>query len=190
MTLASEIKEGTALILDGKLYKVLEVVHHAGSGQMHGFIELKLKDIRFGHLADRRFKQSDRFEVVDLTKRFMNYIYSDTGACYFMDPETYNQVPIPKSAIGEREKFLSEGTTATVELLGEEAVSIQLPKIMILKVSATGPGIREGQDNTMKPATLDNNLELLVPQFIVSGDLIEVDTEKIKYVNRVVKKSM
>lgn len=190
MTLAPEIKEGSALFLDEKLYKVLEVVRHAGSGQMHGFIELKLKDIRFGHFYDRRFKYTDKLDVVELSKRFMEYIYSDADTCYFMDPENYNQVGIPKTAIGAREKFLTEGTKAAVELLGEEAVSIQLPKVMILKVAATGPGIRDGQDNTMKPASLENGLEIHVPQFIIEGDLVEVDTEKIKYINRVVKKSM
>ena len=60
MILASDVKEGTALRLDGKIWKVLEVVHHAGSGQMHGFIELKLHDVQFGHFGDKRFKHADR----------------------------------------------------------------------------------------------------------------------------------
>jgi len=184
MILASEVKDGTALHIEGKLFKVLEVVRHAGSGQMHGFIELKMKDLRFGHYADRRFKHSDKLEDVELTKRQMNYIYSDSDACYFMDPETFMQVGIPKAAVGQNEKFLNEGTKATVELLGEEAITVLLPKIVELKVSVTGPGIREGQDNTMKPATLENGIEIHVPQFIVSGDVIRVDTEKLKYVDR------
>jgi len=188
MILASEIKEGTAIQLDGKLYKVLEVVRHAGSGQMHGFIELKLKDLRFGHFADRRFKHTDKLEDIELTKRQMEYIYSDADSHYFMDPETYIQVGVPKIALGQREKFLKEGTKATVELIGDEAVTVSFPKVIELKVSATGPGIREGQDNTMKPATLENGLEIQVPQFIVTGDVVRVDTEKIKYIDRVTTK--
>ena len=190
MILASEIKEGTAIQLDGKLYKVLEVIRHAGSGQMHGFIELKLKDMRFGHFADRRFKHADKLEDVELTKRHMEYIYSDTEACYFMDPETFVQVSVPKGAINQHQKFLKEGTKATVELIGEEAVSIQLPKVIELKVAVTGPSIREGQDNTMKAATLENGIDILVPQFIVTGDTVRVDTEKIKYVDRVTIKKI
>ena len=190
MTLASEIKEGTAIQLDGKLYKVLEVIRHAGTGQMHGFIELKLRDMRFGHFSDRRFKHADKLEGVELAKRQMEYIYSDLEAVYFMDPETFLQVGVPRAAVGEREKFLKEGTKATVELLGEEAIAIQLPKVMEVTVSSTGPGIRDGQDNTMKAAVLDNGIEVLVPQFVVTGDTVRVDTEKLKYIDRVPHKTV
>jgi elongation factor P len=185
MILVSEVKEGTALQLDGKLYKVLEVVRHAGSGQMHGFVELKLKDIRFGHFADRHCKQTDKLEEVVLTKRQMDYLYSDAEACYFMDPDNFEQVGVPKESVGPIEKFLKEGMKISVELLGEEAVSIQFPKIVELKIAATGTGIRDGQDNTMKPATLENGMEVLVPQFVETGDKVRVDTEKVKYVDRV-----
>ncbi len=190
MILASEVKEGYVVTLDEKIYKVLEVVRHSGSGQMHGFIELKMKDMRFGHFADRRFKHTDKLAIVEMTKRSMEYLYSDTDSCFFMDPENFMQVGIPRTAIGEKEKFLTEGTKATVELLGEEALSIQLPKVMTLKIASTGPGTHDGQDNTLKSATLENGIELQVPQFIITGDLIDVDTEKIKYLNRIVKKSM
>ncbi len=190
MILASEVREGAALLLDGKLFKVLEVVRHAGSGQMHGFIELKLKDVRFGHFADRRFKQTDRLEDVELMKRQMDYLYSDPEACYFMDPNTYEQVGVPKKAVGHIEKFFKEGMKISVELLGEEAVSIQFPKVVELHIASTGPGIREGQDNTLKAATLENGLEILVPQFIETGDKVRVDTEKVKYVDRVTIKRM
>jgi len=185
MVLVSDVKEGAALQIDGKLYKVQEVVRHAGSGQMHGFVELKLKDIRFGHFADRRFKQTDKLENVELTKRQMDYLYSDAQACYFMDPDNFEQVGVPKESVGHTEKFLKEGMKISVELLREEAVSIQFPKIVELKIASTGPGIRDGQDNTMKPATLDNGMEVLVPQFVESGDKVRVDTEKVKYVDRV-----
>lgn len=190
MVLASDIKEGSAIQLDGKLYKVLEVVRHAGSGQMHGFIELKMKDMRFGHFADRRFKHSDKLDDVQLTKKQMEYIYSDAEACYFMDPETFEQVGVPKTSVGQLEKFLKEGMKITVELLGEEAISIQFPKIVEITVASTGPGIREGQDNTMKPATLENGIEILVPQFVTTGDRVRVDTEKMKYVDRITVKKI
>lgn len=190
MILASEIKEGTAIQLDGKLFKVLDVIHHAGSGQMHGFIELKMKDLQFGHLADRRFKHSDKLDNIELTKRQMEYIYSDSDAHYFMDIETFNQIGISKSAAKLSEKFFKEGMKATIELLGEEAVTVLFPKNIDLKVALTGPGIRDGQDNTMKPATLENGIEIQVPQFIVTGDIVRVDTEKIKYIDRVILKKI
>ncbi|MGB2958879.1 MAG: elongation factor P [Bacteroidota bacterium] len=188
MILASDVKAGMAIHLDEKLYKVLEVVRHAGSGQMVGFIELKMRDIEFGHFADRRFKHADRLDNVELSKRHMDYIYSDADSCFFMDPESFDQVGVSKTAIGEIGRFMKEGMKVTVELKGNEAVSVQIPKIIELGVAQTGPGIRGSQDNTMKPATLENGVEVLVPQFISTGDMVRIDTEKVKYVDRVTVK--
>ena len=185
MILASEVKEGFTIRVDNKLYRVLEIVRHAGAGQMHGFLELKLRDIRFGHMADKHIKQTDKLEEVEIARRQMDYLYTDAEACYFMDPVSYEQVSVPNAAVGHIRKFLAEGSKVTVEMLGEEAISIQFPKIVELKISSTGPGIRDGQDNTMKPATLENGIEILVPQFVETGDKVRVDTEKVKYVERV-----
>jgi len=190
MILASDVKAGMAIHLDDKLYKVLEVIRHAGSGQMHGFIELKMRDIEFGHSADRRFKLTNKLEDVDLAKRQMDFIYSDVDLCYFMDPTSFEQVGLSKAAIGGVERFMHEGMKVTVELKGAEAVAIQVPKIVEIKVAQTGPGIRGTQDSTMKAATLDNGVEILVPQFIETGDTIRVETEKVKYVDRVTVKKV
>ncbi len=188
MILASEVKEGMALEIDRKLYRVIEIVRHAGGGQMHGFIELKLRDLRFGHAAEKHVKQTDRLEDIGIQKRQMDFLFSDSEACYFMDPVTYEQVGVAKASVGHIEIFLAEGSKVTVEMLGEEAISIQFPKIVELRISSTGPGIRDGQDNTMKPATLENGIEVLVPQFVETGDKVRVDTEKVKYVDRVTVK--
>lgn len=188
MILANDVREGAALQLDGKIFKVLEVVRHAGAGQMHGFIELKLKDLRFGHFADRRFKHADKLEDLDLSKRQMEYLYSDADACYFMDPESFEQFSLAKSAVGQSERFMKVGMRITVEFLGAEAVTVQFPKVVELKVQLTGPGIKGGQDNTMKPATLENGLEILVPQFVETGESVRVETDKLKYVDRVTTK--
>lgn len=188
MVLASEVKAGTALQLDGKLYKVLEAIRHSGSGQMQGFIELKLYDVRFGHFAERRFKHTDKLEDVELRKRPMDFLYADNEQGYFMDPETFEQVSIPLRSIGTAVQFMKEGMRITVELLGEEAVAVQFPKVVELKVAATGPGLRGEHDNTLKPAKLENGIEIMVPQFVETGDTVRVDTEKIKYLDRVTVK--
>jgi len=190
MILVTDIKEGMTLKLDDRLYRVLEVVRHTGSGQMHGFVEVKLKDVRFGHFSDRHFRQADRVEEVALSKRQMEYIYADSESCYFMDPQTFEQVAVAKTAVGKAESLLKEGTRITVELLGEEPLSVQFPRVVELSVSSTGPGIHDGQDATMKPATLENGIEILVPQFIVAGDHVRIDTEKMKYIDRITAKKI
>ncbi len=190
MVFAQDVKEGMALKIDEKLFKVLEVIRHAGSGQMHGFIELKLKDIRFGHFADLRFKHTDKLEYVDLTKKQMDFLYSDTENCYFMDPQTFEQVGLPRKAVGHLENFITEGMKIAVELLGDEAIAIQFPRVIEIKIGSTGIGMHGGQDNTLKSATLENGLEILVPQFVETGDMVRIDTERLKYVDRVGVKRM
>lgn len=190
MILVSDLKEGMAIQHEGKIYRVLSIVHHAGSGQMHGFIEIKLKDLRFGHVSDRRFKQTEKFETVELTKRPMEYLYHDVENLVFMDPESYEQVQVSSSTAGGSLRFLKEGSIVPLEFIGEEPIEIQFPKIVEIAVGMTGPGIRDGQDNTMKLATLENGSEILVPQFVESGDIVRVDTEKMKYVDRVTLKKV
>jgi elongation factor P len=188
MTVVSELKDGMTIRLDDRLYKILEVVRHSGSGQMHGFVELKLKELRFGHFADLRFKQADRVEVVDVVKRSMDFLYADGEKLYFMDPQTYEQVGLFRESIGRQERLLKEGSKIIVEMLDEEAIAIQFPKVVEMAVVSTGPGIRDGQDSTLKAAVLENDIEVLVPQFIVSGDRVRIDTERMKYIDRVTSK--
>ncbi len=190
MIIASDVKAGMAIRLEGKLYKVLEVVRHAGSGQMHGFIELKMKDIQFGHFADRHVKQTDRLDEIGLSKRRMQYLYSESDASVFMDLETFDQVRVPRAGMGVAEKFLTEGMELPVELLEDQAISVDFPKVAEIRVKQTGPGVHGGQDTTMKTAILENGVEILVPHFVETGDLVRVETEKAKYVERITARKM
>jgi elongation factor P len=185
---APDVKTGMALLIDKKIYKVLDAVRHTGSGQMQGFVELKLKDMRFGHFVDRRFKNTERFEEVELIKRHMEFLYTDAEGCWFMDPNTFEQVSIPKASIGHLEKFMKEGMQIAVELLGDEPLAVQFPRAIDMKIDATGTGIHGGQDNTMKAAKLENGVEILVPQFVETGETVRVDTETLKYIDRVAHK--
>ncbi len=188
MVLASDAKGGMVIQIEEKIYKILEVNRHAGSGQMQGFVGLKLKDVRFGHVTEKHFKHGDKLTEIELTKRQMDYLYVDAESAYFMDPVSFEQVAVPLATLGTQQQYLTEGMKVTIELLGDEPISLDFPKIVELEVAATGPGIRGGQDNTMKPATLSNGLEILVPQFIESGERVRVDTEKNKYIDRVLTK--
>lgn len=185
---ASEAKAGQVIKLEERLYKILEVNRHAGSGQMQGFVGLKLKDIRFGHVSEKHFKHGDKLEEIGLVKRQMDFLYADPEQCYFMDPVSFEQIGISKEKIGEQEKFLIEGMKILVELFEQEPVTVNIPKVVELKISMTGPGTKGGQDSTMKTATLENGIEILVPQFIETGETVRVDTEKIKYIDRVTLK--
>lgn len=185
MLLVTELKAGSTIRLEEKLYRVLEVVRHAGTGQMQGFMELKLKELPSGHITDKRVKMNEKIEEVELSKRYMEYIYTSGDELIFMDSENYEQVPVHKTKIETDERFLKEGIKVTVELLNDQPILIQFPKIIELKIASTGTGRREGSDNTLKPATLENGIEILVPQFIEPGEIVRIDTEKLKYIDRV-----
>lgn len=185
MNTASDVKAGMALRIEGKLFKVLEATRHAGSGQMHGFMELKMQDLEFGHVVDRHLKQGDRIEEISLAKRRMQYLYASSDACVFMDLATFDQVSVPRAGMKGAERFLVEGMEIPVELVDDRAISVDLPKTVDIRVKLTGPGVRGGQDNTMKSALLENGVEILVPHFVETGDLVRVETEKGKYIERV-----
>lgn len=188
MVLASDAKAGLVIQIEDKLYRVLEITRHAGSGQMQGFIGFKLKDVRFDHVTEKHFKPGDKLTEIELLKRHMDYLYADAESCYFMDPVSFEQIAVPLATLGTQREFLAEGMKVTIELLGEEPLVLDFPKIVELEIASTGPGIRSSQDNTMKPATLENGIEILVPQFIETGERVRVDTEKKKYIDRVTNK--
>jgi elongation factor P len=188
MVLATEIKEGMALKLENTIYKVVDVKVHAGSGQMQGFVSTRLLNLSTGHYTERRFRTDEKVEDVELVRKPMEYIYSDGDLYYFMDPQTYEQVGVPKESLGNFARFLKEGMKVDVEFLGEQPISVRSPKTVDLKVILTGSGVKEAQDNTMKSATLENGTEILVPQFIKEGEIVRVDVETMKYVERVAQK--
>ncbi len=185
MILVNELKAGSTIRLEDKLFRVLDVVRHAGSGQMHGFMELKLKELPAGHITEKRLKMNDKVDEVELLKRQMEYIYTTGDEFVFMDSVTYEQIPVHKKNIETDIRFLKEGIKVTIELLNDQPILIQFPKVIELKIASTGAGRREGSDNTLKPATLENGIEILVPQFIEAGEIVRIDTEKIKYIDRV-----
>jgi len=187
MVLVSEVREGSVLKLDGKLVKVLEKIHHQGQGKMSGYIELKLKDLNTGHMFDRHIKPEDRCEELDLSRRNMQFLYSDDDGSWFMDVENYEQIHVPKYVLGDAAKFFKENLEMVVEFLDEKPISVQIPRFVELKVVSTAPGVG-GHENVMKPATLENGVEILVPQFIENGDSVRVDPVKGLYLERTPKK--
>jgi elongation factor P len=182
---ATEIKEGMTLELEGKLCKVLEVSRHAGAGQMQGFMAVKLHDIRFGHFFERHIKQNDKIKEIAVVRRQMDFLYPDAEGYVFMDPDSYEQVMIPKAMVGKSHKLFKDGMKVTIEMLDDEAISVEFPKNMEFKVISTGSGAHATQENTMKSAILENNIEILVPHFVETGETVRIDTDKLKYIERV-----
>lgn len=181
---AGELRKGLTIELDGQLYQVVDY-QHIKIGRGSAQVRLRLRNIRVGHTMERVFQASEKFARAFLEYRPMQYLYNDGNLFYFMDNETFEQVPFSESHLGEAIKYLKEGMTVEVLTHKGESVGVELPVAVELRVTETGPGFK-GDTATAgsKPATLETGLTLQVPLFINVGDVIKVDTRTGEYLER------
>jgi elongation factor P len=182
---SGELRKGLTIELDDKLYQVLDY-QHIKMGRGSAQIRLKLRDIRSGHTIERSFQASEKFTRARLDSRTMQYLYNDGDAYYFMDEETFEQMPIDSSQLGDVINYLKEGMSLTVSSYKEKLVGVELPVAVELEVVETGPGFK-GDTATAgtKPAELETGITIQVPMFINNGDVIKVDTRTGVYLERV-----
>lgn len=185
MVLASQLRPGMILKTGNDFLKVIESQYHVGQGKMPGSVHSKLQNIVSGTIKDVRFRPEEKLEETQLQRRNLEFLYSDADSATFMDPDTYEQFPIPLESIGPAQKFLRAEMEIPVEFLAGSPVSIVFPAVAEAKVAMTADPIHQQQDNTYKEATLENGLELLVPQFIRPGEIVRVEVATGKYVDRV-----
>lgn len=185
MVEASGLKAGMVIMLDGELHCVASAEHHAGGGQQGGAVFAKVKNLKTNHAKALRLHPSDKLEDVALEHKEMEYLYTDGAAFYFMNPDTFDQISLPTVTIGAYERFLQPNMRIPVQLHEGEPVTIAFPPAVDLTVVATPPGLREHETSTFKTATLENGMEVLVPQFIKEGDTVRIDAASGKYLERV-----
>jgi elongation factor P len=185
MVVASQLRPGAVLKIGPDLFKVIESIYHVGQGKMPGSVHSKLRHVLKGTFKELRFRPEERLEDTQLEKQEMEFLYSDADSATFMNPRTYDQVSIPLEAIGGATRFLQPDMKVPVEFYEGQPVSIVFPEIVEVKVQTTAQPVHQQQDNTYKSATLENGLELMVPQFIKPGELVRVEVATGKYVDRV-----
>lgn len=185
MVIASQLRPGTVVRVGEDLLKVIESTYHLGQGKMPGSVHAKLLSIQKGTFKELRFRPEERLEDVQLEKRPMQFLYSDADSATFMDPESFEQVSIPLQAIGAAERFLKPEMMIPVEFYTGQPVSIVFPQTVDLRVERTAEPVHQQQDNTYKSATLENGMEVMVPHFIKSGELVRIEVATGKYVDRV-----
>lgn len=183
---AQDIKNGTCIRMDGKLYFCIEFLH-VKPGKGNTFMRTKLKDVVNGYVIERRFNIGEKLEDVRVERRPYQYLYQESGDFIFMNQETYEQIPIHKDLItgvdymkeGDIVEVVSDASTETV-LFAEMPIKTQL------KITYTEPGLKgDTATNTLKPATVETGAIVRVPLFINEGETIEVDTREGSYVGRV-----
>ncbi len=183
---AQDIKNGTCIRMDGRLYFVIEFLH-VKPGKGNTFMRTKLKNVVDGRVLERRFNIGEKLEDVRVERRPYQYLYADGNDDIFMNNETFEQVPINKELVTGA-AFMKEGDVVEVvsDASTETVLYAEMPMKTVLKITYTEPGIKgDTATNTLKPATVETGAEVRVPLFVNEGDSIEVDTRDGSYVGRV-----
>jgi elongation factor P len=181
---ASQLRSGMAIHHEGVVYKVMLANYHPGQGKMGGVAHVRLKNLATGALWEQNFRADLKLEELPIEKQSMEFLYSDANYCHFMNPETYDQVEISSSLIGPQTQFLLPEMRLTIEFVEGQPVSVDFPASVEIRVTETAPPVHQQQDSTLKSAKLENGVEVMVPQFIKSGDIIRFDTQSFKYIER------
>lgn len=182
---AQDIKNGTCIRMDGKLYFCIEFLH-VKPGKGNTFMRTKLKDVVNGYVLERRFNIGEKLEDVRVERRPYQFLYKEGEDYIFMNNETFDQAPIAKDLI-TGVNFLKEGMEVEVvsDASTDTVLYAELPVKVVLQVTYTEPGLKgDTATNATKPATVETGAEVRVPLFINEGEFIEIDTRDGSYLNR------
>lgn len=180
----TDARKGATVELDGNLYSIVEY-QHIKIGRGSAQVRLKLKDIRAGHTTERTFQSGDRLKRVQLEERPAQYLYEDGDFHYFMDQDTFDQIPLSREQLGDGPNYLKEGMTVQLTRHEDAAIGIELPIAVELEITETGPSFKgDTASSGTKPATLETGIVVQVPMFIATGEVIRVDTRSGTYMER------
>ena len=181
-----ELRKGMAIDLDGEPYVVVDY-ERSKMQQRAPVMRIRFKGLRTGRVVDRTFQGYDvKLTQASVERRSAQYIYKEDDLFYFMDTETFDQFPLSKEQMGEARQYLVEQTTVDLVFYEGQAISIDLPVTVELRVVESAPGLRgDTAQGGTKPATLETGLVLQVPLFINEDEVIKVDTRSGEYLSRV-----
>ncbi|MCK7636962.1 elongation factor P [Corynebacterium pygosceleis] len=185
MATTADFKNGLVLKIDNKLQQIVEF-QHVKPGKGPAFVRTKLKDVVSGKVVDKTFNAGVKVETATVDRRDMTYLYHDGTSYVLMDAKTFEQIEVGEHLMGDGAKFLLENMTVQVSFHEGEALFVELPISVELKVEHTDPGL-QGDRSTggTKPATLESGAEIQVPLFIETGNVLKVDTRNGSYLSRV-----
>lgn len=180
-----DIRPGLTIEYEGDIYYVLDA-QHVKLGRGGAFVRAKLRNIATNAVLDKTIRPSDKFSLAFLERKPLQYLYNSADDYIFMDPETYDQIPLSSELLGEAVKYLSEGVNVQALYYEGRIIGVELPITVDLKVVETDPGVRgDTASGGSKPAKLETGLVIQVPFFIEQGDIVRVDTRTGEYIERV-----
>jgi len=181
----NDLKTGVTVELDGEVYMIVDF-QHVKPGKGAAFVRTKIKNVKTGQTFERTFRAGEKLNRAIIERKTMQHLYSSENVFYFMDTQTYEQIPLNADQLGDATKWLKENIEVMVMFYEGIAIGVELPTFVELEVTHTEPGFKgDTATGGSKPATLETGAVVQVPLFINTGDVIRVDTRTGEYLSRV-----
>jgi elongation factor P len=180
----NDLRVGAVIKYNNDNY-IVETCEFRKPGKGGAFFQVKLRNLITGNKAENKFRSGESIDFVRIERHPYQYLYKDGNFFVFMNNETYEQVTLPESMVGDQEEFMKENADVSIMFEGEKALAVEIPLHVNLEVTQTEPGLRgDTATNVTKPATLETGAVINVPIFINEGDRIRVDTQTRTYIER------
>ncbi|HIW14228.1 MAG TPA: elongation factor P [Firmicutes bacterium] len=184
MITAGDFRNGVTFEMDGNVYSIIEF-QHVKPGKGAAFVRTKIRNVISGAVTEKTFNPNDKYPTAYIERKDMQYLYEDGDLYYFMDLETYEQIPISANVLGDGFKFVKENMDCKVLSYKGNVFGVEPPNFVELQVTKTDPGFAGNTaTNATKPATLETGAEIKVPLFINEGEMIRIDTRTGEYMER------
>lgn len=184
MIMAGDFRNGMTFEMDSQIYQVVEF-QHVKPGKGAAFVRTKYKNIKTGAVMEKSFNPTEKFEPANIERKDMSYLYKDGDLYYFMDTETYDQVPIDEEILGETSEFLKEEMVCKVMFHNNSVIGVELPIFVDLEITECEPGVKgDTAQNATKLAIVETGAKVKVPLFVNQGERIKIDTRTGEYMER------
>jgi elongation factor P len=184
MIMAGDFRKGVTVEIDGVVWSISDF-QHVKPGKGAAFVRTKLKNVMTGAVLERTFSPTDKYPLAHIETKDMEYLYSDGELYYFMDTETYEQIPLNFEQVEDAIDFIKENDQVKMRFYKGSAFSVEAPNFVELKVTETEPGFKgDTATGTTKPAVLETGYHIAVPLFVNEGDTIRIDTRTGEYMSR------
>lgn len=184
MPAANDIRKGQVIKFNGEPHLVMETQHRT-PGNLRAFVQVKMRNLRYGKALDQRFASTDTVEVLPTDKRTLEFSYADRDTYAFIDPNTFDQIELSAELLGDSKGYLTAGGKVDVLFVDEKPLTIELPSTVSLKVVESAEGVKgDTASNVQKPAKLETGLVVQVPLFVKEGEIIRVSTADGTYLGR------
>jgi elongation factor P len=186
MATISDLSKGNYVRYNGEVMQIEELLHRT-PGNLRAFYQVKMRNVRNGKVAENRFRPGDEIEILRVETKEYQYLYADGDSLVCMDNQTFDQIYLDKALLGDAANYIKEEVTLLIAFEnGTTPITAEAPAHVVLQVEYTEPGVQgDTATRTLKPAKMENGVEIRVPLFINTGEKIKIDTRTGAYVERV-----